>query len=282
MSGTENFADTVATWAQHEPSVEALVLIGSRTRPPADTLWRADAFSDWDFQVVTSKPQMFSDTSWTHGLEGTEVRAYAHREARLGDVPKISVVFKGAEADFILLPAPRLKQLRQATLLGQHREPGEVRRNLQSLAIVLRPGWLFLKGAETWEPFYRSVLKEVPDPRLDDAMVRTISDGFVCDYVSARRKLERGELLTVQRMLHRDLAEVNFRLMHELKLRRGERSFPEARRIERVATPGEISSLCVNALPNAGLLHAAIEQSAATLRALVDALAGGTWRWPIL
>jgi hypothetical protein len=281
VSAVENFADIVAAWAQREPSVQALVLIGSQSRRPDDPVWRADAQSDWDFQIITSNPQLFADAAWTRGLAGAEVRAYAVREARLGDVPKIAAVFAGAEADFVILPAARLDQLKQATELGQHSSAGEVRRNLQSVAVVLRPGWRFLKGAETWEPYYRWIVAEVPDPRLDDAAARSLAEGFVCDYVWTLRKLERGELLAAQRMLHRELAETNFRLLHELKLRRNERSFPDARRIERVAGANEVAGVTVAAMPAAASLHAAVVGSGATLRELMSALAPG-WRWPLL
>lgn len=270
----------MAAWAEREPSVTALVLIGSQTRSTKDSIWHPDAQSDWDFQIVTSNPQMFFDSNWTKGLKGAEIRAYAVREARLGDVPKINAVFADVEADFVLLPLERLEQLRQATDLGQHRLAGEVRRNLQSLAIVIRPGWHFLKGAKIWEPFYQSIISEVPDARMDDVAVRSIAEGFVCDYVWALRKLERGELLAVQRMLHRELVEVNFKLMHELKLRRDERSFPEARRIELVTNQKELMSLSVSSSPDAHALKTALKHAADTQRSLVNLLLGASWHWP--
>ena len=280
MSPVRNFAEVVAAWAGREPTMEALVLIGSQTREADDAVWRADAQSDWDFQIVTSRPEMFFDSAWTRGLEGGTLRAYALREARLGDVPKINAVFAEGEADFVILPAGRLGQLRQATEGGQHRSAGEVRRQLQSLAIVIRPGWRFLHGAEAWEPFYRQIVAEVPDPRLDDAAARALADGFVCDWVWVRRKLERGELTAAQRVLHRELAETNFRLLHELKLRRGERSFPEARRIERVAAAADLAAVTVDATCAPAALHAAAAKSAATCRELMRGLVGGAWRWP--
>jgi hypothetical protein len=96
-----------------------------------------------------------------------------------------------------------------------------------------------------------------------------------------RRKIARGELLTAQRMLHRELAETNFRLLHELKLRRGERSFPEARRIERVAAEAELAAVSVCATLGAEALEAAVDKSAATLCTLMKALVGEGWRWPL-
>ena len=93
--------------------------------------------------------------------------------------------------------------------------------------------------------------------------------------------MARGEFHTAQRMLHRELAEVNFQLLHELKQRRGERSFTKARRLERIATAAELAGVSVDARLEPVALQAAIERSAATCRELMTALVGEAWRWPI-
>jgi len=270
----------MTAWAEHEPAVQAVTLIGSRVREADDTVWRADAQSDWDFQIITTRPGIFAEAAWTRGLAGTEVRAYAARTARIGGVPKVNALFAGAEVDFVVIPAGQLRLLKFCFRLGLHRREGRMRRAAQALAVVIRPGWRFLKGAKTWEPFYRRVVAEVPDARLNDEAVRRLAEGLVCDHVWTLRKLERGELLAAQRMLHRELAETNFRLLHELKLRRGERSFPEARRIERVATAAELADVGVDAPLEAMALRAAADQSAATCRELTRALTGAAWRRP--
>jgi hypothetical protein len=270
----------MTAWAAQEPSVQALVLIGSRTRSIDDVVWRADMQSDWDFQIITSRPEQFADAAWVKELPHVNVRAYAMREARLGDVPKVAAIFGNAEADFVLLPAVRLEQLQASALRGEHLVAGPVRRDLQVLGAVIRPGWRFLKDAAGWESFYQKIVAEVPDARLENAAARGLAEGFVCDYIWARRKLERGELLAAQRMLHRELAEVNLRLLHELKQRRGERSFPEGRRLEFVASPAEQVAVRVSAAPTAPELRDAIDRSAATLRDLMRALAGESWHWP--
>jgi hypothetical protein len=37
------------------------------------------------------------------------------------------------------------------------------------LAVVIRPGWRFLKGGREWDAFYRRVVAEVDDPRFSAA-----------------------------------------------------------------------------------------------------------------
>jgi hypothetical protein len=277
-----NFGTAMAAWAARESAVSGLVLIGSRERSSRDRIWRADAESDWDFQIITSRPRLFADREWMRNLAGAEVRAYAARAARIGGVPKINVVLAGAEVDFVIIPAGVLQRAKAAVARGQHRGEGRWRRVLQDLAIVIRPGWRFLKGERAWGALYRRVVAEVPDPRIGDGAACRLAEGFVCDYVWIKRKIARGEFLAAQRMLHRELAEMNFRLNHELRLRRSQRSFPEARRIERVASLAELAKISIDARPGSRDLRAALENCARTFRELMSALVGEAWRWPDL
>lgn len=272
----------MADWAAHEPVVSGLVLIGSRERSSRDRIWRADAESDWDFQIITSKPRLFVDRGWMRHIAGADVRAYAVRSARIGGVPKINVILAGAEVDIVIIPTGVLQRAKAAVARGQHRGEGRWRRVLQDLAIVIRPGWRFLKGERTWGALYRRVVAEVADPRISDGAACRLAEGFVCDYVWTSRKITRGEFLTAQRMLHRELAEMNFRLGHELRLRRGQRSFPEARRIERVASRAELAKVTIEVRPSPTDLRAALEDCAATFREFMRALVGEAWRWPDL
>lgn len=275
------FADRMAAWAENEPSVRALVLIGSQTRAASDQVWKADAQSDWDFQIITSRVDLFEDASWTAAL-GLKLHTYAVRRAAIGGVPKIAALFAGAEADFVILPLAKLNPWRIAVARSEHHRSPVLQRQLQDLAVVVRPGWRFIKGAKTWEPLYQRAVAEIADPRLDDAAVCGLADGFVCDAVWTARKVERGEWLAAQRMLHRSLAETNFRLLHELKLRRGERTFPEIRRGERVLSRREQQLVTVSAIPDARSLRAALKRSSATCRKLMQALVGDAWSWPEL
>jgi hypothetical protein len=273
-----DFGGVMVDWARRTPSVVALVLIGSRERSATDEIWRADAESDWDFQIITNRPQLFSDAGWTKELGRREVRAYASRVARIGGVPKVNAVFAEAEVDFVVLPAGLMRLLKWLVVLGWHRREGRVRRALQDLAIVIRPGWKFLKGGAQWDPFYRKVVAQVTDVRLSDEAARQLAQVFACEQVWMLRKIARGELVAAQRKLHSELAEVNFRLLHELKLRRGERTFPEARRIERVTNEIELAEISVSANLSPGQLQAAVEHCAGTCERLMRALVGDTWR----
>ena len=272
----------MTAWADRTPSVKGLVLIGSRERPAGDAIWKVDSESDWDFQIITSETKPFATRSWTRELVGMDLRHYATRVARVGGVPRINAIFTGAEADFKIIPADRLRLAKFLVGLGCHRKEGWVRRGLQDLAVVVRPGWRFLKGSKGWDGFYRRVVNEVSDARLNNDDAMALANVFVCEARWVRLKAVRGELAAVQRMLHRELGETNFRLLHELKLRRGEPSFPDARRIERVTSPAELSAVRVNARMEIEELLAAVTQSESTLRMLMAELVGDRWQWPEL
>lgn len=271
-------ADAFIAWAKREPSIAALVLIGSRSRAVGEVS-AADRFSDWDFQVVTSRPELFADRGWLRAAGLPEPLACVVRTGRLGRTGRGTAIFTEGELDCVLLPAGKLRLARWAFALGL----GErLTRNpaLGDLALVLRPGHRVIKGGPGWETFFRRVATEVPLPRLDDRAVAELADGFVCDCVSTLQKIDRGELIAAQRWLHAQLVETNFRLIHELRLRRGETSFPDARRIESLRDPVLVAALAVRATPDRESLVQAVEHSAQTCRAAVAALVGNAWHWP--
>lgn len=271
------FDEVFATWAAGQPAIKAVTLIGSHIRP-AGAPNAADPSSDWDFQVVTSRPRVFSSSAWTRDLPGCDLRVYSVRPT-FGGVQKVTALFSGAETDFVVIPSMQLRLGRIAFALGLHKRPGAARRGLADLAIVVRPGYRFLKGGRQWGRFYERVIRDVPDPRLDDDEAVRLADGFVCDVVWAQRKLARGELLAAQRMLFQSLAEANYRLLHEVRLRRGEPSYPEARRLERVATETERESVSLAPALDAAALEAALAKARATLEQLMSQLVPA-WRWP--
>ncbi len=272
------FDEIVARWAANQPAIQAVVLIGSHVRPTGAAN-AADEVSDWDFQVITSDPAAFATAKGLAGLVPGQAPLVYSRRPAFGGIQRVTALYPGVEVDFVVISALKLRLAKLATALGAHRQPGSVRNGLAGLAVVIRPGYRFLKGAAAWDGFYQKVLREVPDPRLDDAAIVTLADGFVCDVVWSERKLRRGEYLAVQRMLHQSLTETNFRLLHEQRLRHGKVSHPEARRIERIAEPKELAAVTVAAKPERDELAAAIAQAKTTLAELMHDLVP-SWRWP--
>jgi hypothetical protein len=269
----QDLGKILADWAAPVASVRGLTLFGSRARAGADSA------SDWDFQVITSRPAMFGDSQWARSLPGAALRLYAPRMTRFGGVPKVNMILEGAEADLVIIPAGPLRVAKLLVALGLHRREGPLRRRLRELAVAVRPGWRFLKGEREWGRFYSRVVAEVDDPRLADAEIRRLGDTFVYDYLWMQRKLARGELVAAQRTLQRELAEANLRLVHELRLRRAEPSFPEGRRAEQLMG-AEAGRYAVGARCDGGELAAEAARCREVFRGLMESLVGHSWQWP--
>ena len=265
-------------WAGREASVRALVLIGSRVHAAEAGAVAADEFSDWDFQVVTSRPELFETRAWMEAAGLGEPLAYVARVGRLGAATKVSAVMRDGELDLVVIPAGRLGWAKLLCRLGLATRLPQLRSALGGLAVVLRGGHRVIKGEREWGAFFRRVTAEFSPPRLNDAAVRALAEGYVCDFVSTRNKIERGEFLAAQRWLHHQLAEVNFQLLHELRQRRGEPTLPDVRRVERLTIDSRGSE--VSAMPTTNGLRAAADKSAATLRELMNGLVPD-WRWPL-
>lgn len=274
-----SLGEKLVVWAAGEASVELLVLIGSRTREPASVA-AADLHSDWDFQLATSRPEAFATDRWLSAL-GVDPLAYVLRMGRLGSAQKVSAVTKAGELDLVIIPVQSLRGLAELLHRGHHSSHPLATQALTDLSAVLAGGYRILKGAAEFAGFYEQVSREIPPARLDAAAVCQLAEAFVCDYVFTCRKLERGELCAAQRWLHQQLAETNFRLLHELRLRGGCISFPDARRLERLGEP-RLGAVTVTAGPTVAALRVAVEGAAEAHRHLVAELVGAAWRWPDL
>jgi hypothetical protein len=274
-----NLGARVEAWARREEHVVLLVAIGSRVRE-AGADGAADAGSDWDFQLGTSQPDLFGTSAWLEGL-GVKVHAYAVRTGRLGSSTKVSAVTDRGELDLVILPAGALSAAAVAMKGPSASWPPPLRAALIDLSAVLAGGFQILKDTAGFGPLVERVAREVPVARWDDARVRAEAEAFVCDYVSTWRKVERGEWIAAQRWLHHQLIESNLRLLHELRLRGGQVSFPDGRRLERL---GEefASEMAVSATPGAESLRAALLRCADLHRRLVGRLLGDAWTWPDL
>jgi hypothetical protein len=183
--------------------------------------------------------------------------------------------------DLVVIPVKPLRNLAQAVSAEWRFSQPAVLSAVQDLGAVLAGGYQILKGMAEFGELYALVAKDSSKWRLDDNALRQLADAFVCDYVSTYRKIQRGELIAAQRWLHQQLAETNFRLAHELRLRLGHPSFPDARRIERLAD-STLVDLRVSARTDETELRSAVEMIAAVHRRLMTALLADRWCWPDL
>lgn len=256
------------------PGVRVVTLFGSQARGASDDR------SDVDFQVITGRPREFADARWLEGRGLPELTAYGRRPAS-GGVTKATAVFAdGAELDVVVLPLNRLRLARALVAADLHHRSRLVQHGLEELARILRPGHRMLVGSEGWRRFLARVVAEVPEPRLSETQVHDMGACAFADYVSLRQKCHRGELLAAQRILHVNLAETNFRLMHEWRLRQGKSSFRDARRVEQYLSAAEYARIRIEATLTVESLLVAAAAALRTTSALVRELTGADPTWP--
>ena len=253
------------------PAVKVVTLFGSRASG------RADADSDIDLQIITSRPAAFQTKEWLADV-GKQVPVYALRPA-FGRAVKATAILEGTQIDIVVLPLWRLTVAQWLVRIHLHRRSRHLRRLLADLSIVLRPGYAVVSGTDEWRRFFSTVVAEVPDPRLTDEEVVRLADCAFVDYLSVRRKIARGELLAAQRWLHVHLVDTNLKLLHEHVLRSGGATCHDGRRIEQLRSLSEQDLVRVNAHVTAEELLPAATSAIGATRALVQRLTGRPPEW---
>ncbi len=232
-------------WLQREAIVCSAVLFGSRARS-ADTPAPPDAWSDIDLHVITSTVAGIERTDWRSAVPGCEFCLQSLRPAT-GGVRKLTVLFMEGEADLVLVPRWQMRLASLAMTAGLHRRAGPIRDALNAFSMPISYGYRFLKGERAWGRLYARVAAEMIGFRLSNEEIIRLASTFLCDQLYLLQKLCRGELIASQRVLHRSLNETNLMLLHELRVRRGELSIQQARRVEQLASPAQLATVQVSA-----------------------------------
>jgi hypothetical protein len=273
MEPSQDLLESLTAWAARQSTIRALVLFGSRARP-AKAAAAADGWSDIDLHVITTSPRRVEDRAWAEALPGHRLCMHVVRPAS-GGVRKVTLVYSDGEADLVVIPAGYFRRLRRARRAGLHRRDPRVGVVLNELSTIMRGGYRFLKDEDGWERFYAGVVAEMPGQRLGDREIENMAGVFLCDLLWVCEKIERGELVAAQRVLHRSLSEINFQLTHEARLRRRRPTFREARRVERLLSAAELGRVRVSARLDASELRGAARRAHAGLVGLMSELRPG-------
>lgn len=267
----------LAAWATTRPDLVALVQIGSRVQPGAE----ADAWSDYDFQLITSQPGAYRHAAAFAGLGEAWVFAV---QPVFGGADKVTLIGPDAvEMDFVLLPAARLRiafaALRFPGLSALW--PAPLRVGVRDLRIVACPGWRVLKGGAAWEHRYARLGAAVPWPPLREEDFHARVAAFWAAAVWTAKKTLRGEYRAAQRELHRTLAEHLFALLEEEARAAGVRARPEARRAETWLAPERLRETALVSAPERTALATSLRAMAAHFDATADRLAASQgWSVP--
>lgn len=270
MSRPPDIGAVLTEWAAAQADIKALVLFGSRARP-AQAPASADGWSDVDLHVITSSPRRYEDPAWARNLPGLELSLGVVRPASAG-VRKVTLIFASGEADLVIVPLSLMRRVRLAARRGRHRRRPALRHVLNEFSTIMGGGYRFLKGERPWGEFYAWAVRTMPGQRLGDAETARMADVFLCDLLWVLQRIKRGELVAAQRSLHRLLAEPNFQLLHEARLRRGQLSYREARRVEKLLSARELPLVQVSARLGRAELAAAARLAYGNFRRLLREL----------
>lgn len=249
--------------------MQAAILFGSQARP-SDAPTFADVWSDCDLHLLTNRSEAILGTDWARVWPGGTFCLKTLRPAT-GGARKLTVIFAEGGADLVLVSTVKMRMARFALRFGWHRRVKAMRVGLDETATCLSSGYRFLKGEKAWGRFYSDLVGCMSGVRLSDEDIVTQANTFLCDFLWVLQKLERGELLAAQHFLHSQLAEVNFCLLRELRLRRGQPlpSFGIARRVEKLLPPEELRWVTVDARMEPDALHRGAWGAYAGLQALM-------------
>ncbi|HVU25329.1 MAG TPA: nucleotidyltransferase domain-containing protein [Opitutus sp.] len=273
--------ESLQRWLQETDDVRVAAVFGSHARALTGEGQPADPHSDVDLEIATTRPEKYRRRDWTAALADQQIHAYADRPV-FGGVQKVTALFSGGEADFVIIPYRRLWLGRMAFALRLHKRVKSIERGLGEFALVMSFGQVVLKGGPGWQRFYTRAVAEVPLKHLTDEEAISISEGAYVDAASVLQKLARGEYVAAQRWLNRSVIEANFRLMHELRYRRKQVSYPDGRRVEQLLDGEDLAAVRFEVSLTKESLHAATLRAVAGTRRLLTELTGRAPTWPEL
>lgn len=255
MRGPEDaWGATVSAWAQSQDDIQALVQIGSRVQEGANV----DAWSDYDYQIITSCPERYRDGSFATELGPCWASG---SQLSFGNAVKVTAVYGGAiEADFVVLGHVDLVIATLALRWPSTARwwPRSLRSGVRDLRIVVAPGWRIIKGGARWEKRYSRIAAF--QVSLSEAEFNALCDEFWVQLVWAAKKAARGELIASLRAIHESLVEGCLRIFQEEAMLAGRRAYPLGRRAESWLTQRQLEVLSFGAQPNGAALIEAMRQ----------------------
>lgn len=225
----DEFEARVLAWAGRQANLAALILAGSR----AGEKEKVDEWSDWDFHLISSRPEMYQNTDWLAEIAPCWC-ASAERTPR--GVIKVSAVFeKGLEADFVPLAAWQMKVV---YLAMRHPKwfnvmPDRLWRGvLETRHFLLGSGYRMLVGSSDWERRLEALQVSWPSKGLSPAEIRRHADAFWQKAVWVFKKIARPEPRSAMHWLHLLVVNHVYVMLEEEARLAGRMPRPEARKAE--------------------------------------------------
>jgi hypothetical protein len=239
-------------WANAQADIRALVQIGSRVQKGAIV----DAWSDYDYQLITSNPGKYRDGSFCREIGKCWV---CGTHVAFGNSLKVTAVYEGAlEADFVVL---RSSDVAIATTVlrwpgTQSLWPRALKSGIANLRIVVGPGWKMIKGGAPWEKRFSRVTPYVA--ALTSNEFTALCANFWAQAVWAAKKAMRGEFRASQRCIHEHLIDGTLRVAQEEALLEGRKAYPLGRRAEQWLAQPQLEGTASGTSPDRAALLAAV------------------------
>mgnify|MGYP002641013099 FL=1 len=218
MSSTTELLPATLAWLKRNEFVESAVLFGSAVRDQSKCD-RRNYWSDLDLHVVATEPSALESVDWNSALPKKEFCLQVARPAT-GGVRKVTAVFASGQIDLVVVSSIALSKAAESLLPHDSLCSITFDVPLNEMATCLHSGYRFLKGKKKWGAFYARIAK-FPGVRISDFELHRMGNIFVCDLLWVLQKLDRGEIVAAQHVIHGKLVDANLRLWRELQLRRG-------------------------------------------------------------
>jgi hypothetical protein len=253
-SPVDAWDSALTSWANSRGDIKALVQIGSRVQKGSSP----DAWSDFDYQLITSRPGDYRDGSFAEGIG--RCWSYGTRMA-FGNALKVTAVYEGAvEADFVILK--HFEVMIAVTALrwpqSAHLWPRPLVRGVADLRGVVGSGWRMIKGGPLWEGRYSRVTF-ASTPVTHEEYSAWCGE-YWSQLVWIAKKVKRGEYRAAQRGIHEHLLENTLRMLEQEALLDGLKAFPRGRRAELWLTPDQMRATDVSTRPESAVLVSALTQ----------------------
>ena len=264
------FEARIITWARQQSGLEALVLGGSRARADGN----ADGWSDWDFHLITTRPQRYEHAGWLSEIAPCWC---AHAERTPRGVIKVSAVFDhGFEADFVLLAAWQMKLVYAGM---RHPElarwmPRRLRRGIQETrGFMLGSGHRLLAGNADWDVRFAALEFAWPEAGLTAAEFAWHTAAFWQKAVWVFKKIARPEPRSAMHWLHLLVVNHVYVLLAEEARLAGRTPRPEARKAEQWLDDARLQQTAIATGPEQRVLARALLAELTLFREVAQSVA---------
>ena len=251
----QEFEARIIVWARQQTDLEALILGGSRARAAGGT----DFWSDWDFHLITTKPQRYQNTGWLREIAPCWC---AQAELTPRSVIKVSAVFaNGLEADFVPLAAWQMKLVYAGMRHPGwgHLMPCLLRHGiLETRAFMLGSGYRVLLGGANWERRLTALEFVWPETELAAEEFANHTAAFWQKAVWIFKKITRHEPRSAMHWLHLLVVHHVYALLHEEARLAGRRPRPEARKAEQWLDETRLRQTAITTGPDQAILARAL------------------------